>query len=180
MGYVKSLCRGPFLRLRLGLAWPVRFVCAGAANSSAPAKPSGLGFERSETHAVPKRARASGHFERPSGAEPARAANPSAPTHSSAPAIPKRAREPYPSAPATATPSGLEVGNLCRCGVCKQPSRSIKPRMGPSLLGPLQRFAKKNITSYLQNRARLHGPRGPPSTMLVFDIPEPPGARSGY
>ena len=93
---------------------------ARAPISSAPAEPSRrkletsagavFSYNQAEQFRAPLRSRAgsSGHFERPSGVEPAWAAISSAPTE----------------------PSGFDVTNVGRCGVFEQPGRAIKPWIG--------------------------------------------------
>ena len=133
---------------------------ARAAMSGDPAEPSGLDFgdvgrcdavfssSQVEQFRAPWRSRASssGHFERPSGAERARAAVSSAPAEPSGleqpfrasqwsrvdssdrfecPSEAERARVAISSAPAE--PSGLDVANVGRCDVFEPGRAELRP-----------------------------------------------------
>ena len=99
------------------------FEQPGRAISSALAEPSE--FERPCRAPPQSRAGSSGHFERPSGAERARC---------------RKRRQVRCFRAGQAEPSGLDVGNVGRCGVREARPSRVKLGSVQAVPGPLRRF----------------------------------------
>ena len=117
----------------------------------------------SSGHFVPQRSRAgsSGQFERPSGAERARAAissglerpfrapqrsRPGSSGHFERPSRAERARAAISSAPAE--PSGLEVGFDDSCGVSSSQTELSRALQDPKVQAPLRKFKNRYFYIY--------------------------------